>query len=391
MRVCIISFKECWVDERGRWCSDGGFPLQVSAVASLFEAATIVITRGPAQHGGQPLPPDAEIVAIRQPHGEDARRKLSVVSQLPYYAWMLGRHIARADAVHVPLPGDISLLGLVLALTMRKPVIARYGGSWRATALTTPMNRVTKWLMRRFAGGRNVMLVTGNGPRPPAPHMHWIFSTAVSRTELTRAAEVSRALSAPPHLAYVGRLSPEKGVHNLIEVVARLAESGFTPMPRVTLVGGGPQRAALEQLCLARGCARHLTFAGQVDRADLSRILAKADLCVQPSLTEGFSKAWMDAMAHGLPLVTSEVGAAREVVGEASERGWLVPPGDLDALERTLRHVLTDEVDWGPMRARCRAYVEGRTLEAWATEIGQRCAAQWQCAFDGGALARMEA
>ena len=120
-----------------------------------------------------------------------------------------------------------------------------------------------------------------------------------------------------------------------------------------------------------------IVFAGQVDRFELSRQLSKADLCVQPSLTEGFSKAWLDAMAHALPVLASDVGAARSVIGSDGERGWLVPPGDVQALAIALRRVLRGPVDWPALRRRCRQYAESCTLESWAQQIGEICARQW--------------
>ncbi|HET9985618.1 MAG TPA: glycosyltransferase family 4 protein, partial [Longimicrobiales bacterium] len=109
----------------------------------------------------------------------------------------------------------------------------------------------------------------------------------------------------------------------------------------------------------------------------LGRELAAADLCVHPSLTEGFCKAWLDAMAFGLPVLTTAVGAAEAVVGAAGERGWLVAPGRPEALAAGIRRVLTAPVDWPSLRRRCRAYAEAHTLEDWAERIARSCARQW--------------
>lgn len=387
-RVCAISFKECWQDSEGTWYSNGGFPLQMRAIASLFDSMTLLITRREKPgEGALPLPAGADIVVLRQPAGSNLRRKLSVAASLFYYLRTIARHVRQADVVHVPLPGDIPLLGMLVALALRKRLIVRYGGSWAANQQTTPMNRVTRALMRRFAGGRNVMLATGEGETPPAPGMRWIFATALSAEEL-RAIQPApdRGLSDPPRLVYIGRLSPEKGVANLIEAVALLDREGFRPRPEVTLIGSGPERASLEARVDALGCPSRIRFAGQLDRAGLSAELQRADLCVQPSLTEGFSKAWLDAFAHGLPVLASEVGAARSVIGANGERGWLAPPGDVRALARQIRCALTGTTDWPALRRRCIGFAQDRTLEAWAREIGQVCAQQWNMALVDGKI-----
>jgi glycosyltransferase involved in cell wall biosynthesis len=380
MRVCAISFKECWRDGSGRWHSSGGFPVQMTAIASLFDEMTLVTVEGAPQQGGVPLPAHVRVVPLRRPAGHDTRRKLSVMFQLPYYLRTIARQVRRADVVHVPLPGDIPLLGLYVALGMRKRVLARYGGSWTSTSQTTMMNRVTRASIRAAAGGRNVVLVTGAGTATPGPNMHWMFATAIGRDEVAGVRpDLDRGLSSPPRLVYVGRLSPEKGVSVLIDAMARLREGALTgdAMPRLTLIGDGPQRAALEAMVTRRGCDDVIRFAGQFNRAELVDELQRSDVCVLPSLTESFCKARLDAMMCGVPVVTTEVGFGREIVGADGERGWVVPSGDASALAATLRQVLQAPNDWPAMRRRCRHFTEAFTVEAWAAQIGRICAAQW--------------
>jgi glycosyltransferase involved in cell wall biosynthesis len=241
------------------------------------------------------------------------------------------------------------------------------------------MNRVIRACMRRYAGGRNVMLATGEGDAPPAPGISWIFATALSAADLRRITpRTDGALARPPQLIYAGRLSHEKGVDVLVHAIAQLAGEGTTPIPRLTVAGDGPERAPLESLARTLGCAACITFAGQLDRDALSRQLSAADLCVQPSRSEGYSKAWLDAFAHGLPVLTSRVGAAERVIGGDGERGWLVPPDDVPALTATLARVLGGGIEWAALRRRCRSYVEGRTVDAWARRIAERCAEQWR-------------
>lgn len=386
MRLCAIAFKPCWQDQNGRWLSEGGHPLQMAAISSLFDAMTLVINRRKRPGtGGMPLPPDAEIIALRSPAGNDFRRKMSVALGLPYYLTALVRIIRRADVVHTAVPSDIGLLGILIALFLRKKLIVRYSGSWVATEQTTMTNRITRTLMRLYAGGRNVMLATGEGEVPPAPGITWLFSTALSDRDLREAEpQCDRGLRTPPRLAYVGRLSGEKGVANLIGAFGLLDREGFQPLPEITIIGDGPERISLERQASALPCGAMIRFAGQLDRSELKAILSQVDFCVQPSLTEGFSKAWLDAFVHGLPVLASDVGAAGPVIGRNRERGWLVPPGDIPALAAALRAVINGPVEWPAVRRSCRAYAEGRTLEAWSRAIGELSANQWKLKFVDG-------
>jgi glycosyltransferase involved in cell wall biosynthesis len=363
--------------------STGGFPLQMAAIGAMFDRVTLVVTESIAQTGGLPLPAGAEVVGLREPRGADKVRKLSVITQLGYYLREISLHVRHADVVHVPVPGDVSFLGLALALAHRKRLIARYGSSWAVTSQTTHMQRVTRACMRAFAGGRNVMIATGVGTLPPAPGMRWLYATSLTQSELAATRPTfDRGLSDPPRLVYLGRLSLEKGVSYLLRALAHLRKTGFQPLPVLSILGDGPERRTLEAATRDLGLTDLVRFAGHLDRVQLNEQLKSVDLCVQPSLTESLCKAWLDALAHGLPLVLSNVGAAASVVGLAGERGWLFPAGDDVALADLLRRVLTTDENWPALRRRCRAFVEGRTLEAWAREIGEMCATQW-----GGVLA----
>lgn len=348
------------------------------AIGSLFDAMDLLIVGSGPKDGGLPLPEQARIFPFRRPTGDDTRRKVSVVCNLNYYMGTILRYCREADVVHVPPPGDLQFLGMLAALWLRKKLIVRYCGSWEPTAQTTMMNRVTRLMMRSFAGGRNVMLATGGGERLPGKKVGWIFASALSEAELEGIkVDLDRAVSMPPRLVYAGRLSPEKGVAVLIRALAEMKRRGFALMPRLLVAGDGPERLDLERLARELGCGSEIQFAGQLNRADLSCAFQQSDLCVQPSLTEGYSKAWLDAMAHGVPVVASDVGAARAVIGREGERGWIVAPGEVEVLREQLERIICGKVEWGELRRRCCEFVRSQTLEEWARTVERACHRQW--------------
>jgi glycosyltransferase involved in cell wall biosynthesis len=380
MRVCVISFKVCWRDEGGAWRSDGGFPSQMHAIGSIFDAMTLMVVEGRPRAGGLLLPPAAQVVPLASPTGADLRRKLSVGARMPSYLVRMARQVRRADVVHTPLPGDLAFLGMLTALGLRRRLIARYGGSWAATSESTMMNRVTRQCMRLFAGGRNVMLATGVGAEPPAPGVHWVFSTAISSRELAEVQpDLTRGASEPLRVIFAGRLSPEKGLLYLLEAMALLRARGDLGdrIPQLTLAGDGPQREELVRTARALGVDDLIHFAGQLDRISLLTEMCRSDVCVLPSLTEGFCKALIDGMVCGLPAIATEAGSAGTVVGRAAERGWLVPYRDPAAIADALRRLVLQPPDWPALRRRCREFTEGLTIEAWAAEIARRCSLQW--------------
>lgn len=124
----------------------------------------------------------------------------------------------------------------------------------------------------------------------------------------------------PPHVLYVGRLSPEKGILDFLE-----ASEG---MPRV-IVGDGPLRARVPE---ARGF---------VPPAELGRYFERAAVVCVPSRREGFGMVAREAMAYGRPVVASAVGGLTDDVIDG-ETGRLVPAEKPDALRAALTELLED-------------------------------------------------
>ena len=376
MPVCVVTFKECWRDADGVWLTDGGFPGQMAALASVFGPMTIVICEIPPRAGGSPLPATARVVPLARPRGHDWRRKLSFLTRVPDYSRTIRREIGGADVVHVPLPGDIPLLGMAIAIAERKRIFARYCSSWETNTQTTLWNRLTKSWMRALAGGKHVMLATGADADFPADGVRAVFATSITDNEVKR---VQPDLDRPPgavlRLSFAGRLSREKGIRFLIEAIASLRAQTDAPRVELEIMGDGPLRAELEALA-RRIDATSVRFLGQLNRGALLDRLQQSDVCVLPSLSESYCKARLDAMLCGTPVITTPVGSGRAIAGPNGERGLLVPVGRADAIADAVRRAAAWD-DWPARRARCRRFAEQHTLERWAEEIARRCRDRW--------------
>jgi len=133
---------------------------------------------------------------------------------------------------------------------------------------------------------------------------------------------------------------PFKGLLPLVESLAKLR----TERPEAHLVVVGrlraesPVAAAIERL----GISDAVTFESGVSDNRMVDLYAEANVAVVPSLYEGFSLPAVEAMACGVPLVTTTGGALPEVVGEDGVTGLLVPPGDVGALAIAIDRILGD-------------------------------------------------
>ena len=154
-------------------------------------------------------------------------------------------------------------------------------------------------------------------------------------------------------VAYVGRLSHEKGVDVLLRAWPLLLAR--VPGTELLLAGDGPARPALEGLVLELGLTRSVHLLGAVTAPE--EVLRAADAAVLPSRTEGLPVALLEAMASGLPVVATAVGGTPEVVDPCT--GQLVPPGEPAALAHALERALcTEQARAAAVRARARVEMQ---------------------------------
>jgi glycosyltransferase involved in cell wall biosynthesis len=173
-------------------------------------------------------------------------------------------------------------------------------------------------------------------------------------------AEARAATQLPQAATIVGivaTLRSWKGHRYLIEAVAALGR----PDVELVVVGDGPQRAALEALARERNLPVH--FPG--NRDDVASWLQSFDVFCLPSYAnEGVPQALMQAMACGLPVVTTDVGSIGEIVADG-ETGVMVAPQDAESLRTALAALLDD----APRRQRLGKAAAARARERFGEAL----------------------
>jgi glycosyltransferase involved in cell wall biosynthesis len=147
----------------------------------------------------------------------------------------------------------------------------------------------------------------------------------------------------PPEVLYAGRLSPEKGVEDLVEAAAGM---------KLVVAGDGPLRAGVPAAL------------GFVPHDELDRLYARAAVVACPSRREGFGVACLEAMAHARPVVATGVGGLLDLVVDG-ETGLVVPPRDPAALRAALERLLAD----GELRRRLGAAGRERARERFSWDV----------------------
>ncbi|HRO13683.1 MAG TPA: glycosyltransferase family 4 protein [Paracoccus sp. (in: a-proteobacteria)] len=140
----------------------------------------------------------------------------------------------------------------------------------------------------------------------------------------------------PPTLVAVGRFSEQKGFGLLMRAMQRLRAT--RPDLRLVLVGDGELRPAIEAEAIRADVGDSLRLTGWQDQAGVRRAMAQAHALVVPSFAEGLPVVIMEAMAMGRPVLSTWVAGIPELV-IPGDCGWLVPPGDVDALAGAMQTV----------------------------------------------------
>ncbi len=141
-------------------------------------------------------------------------------------------------------------------------------------------------------------------------------------------------------LLSVGRLEANKGFHVLLDALAHpVLKRALPPRWRWVLVGDGPMRGWLAHQVAAAGLGDRVVFAGRVDTDDLHGWYEAAGFFVHPTLYEGSSLVTLEAMAHRRAVVATRAGGLADKV-RPGVNGWLVDPGNADALATAIRDAL---------------------------------------------------
>src|SRR5579859_2325266 len=186
-----------------------------------------------------------------------------------------------------------------------------------------------------------------------------------------------------PFLLYAGRISPQKNVVRMIEAFSalktELEKDQAYPDLKLIIIGddlsGNPD---LRRTVIRSGVQNDVRFLGFIPIEVLRTFYDEAKIFVFPSLYEGFGLPPLEAMAHGTPVVTSNVSSLPEVVGNAAV---LVNPENIFEIMRALRRVLTDQALRDRMKE--RGYQQA-TKFSWELSVRRILDVYRQIAGDGG-------
>jgi glycosyltransferase involved in cell wall biosynthesis len=273
--------------------------------------------------------------------------ELHMPSPLGTIDWLWRNDITR---VELATPGPMGIVGLLAARLMRLPVTASYHtelcGLTRVLSSNHLVHKSARWLSAWFYGAVDRVFAFSESSRRrllelgvPAERIEHVpvaidpqeFSPCFAHADSYRALGIEAGNERV--VLTVGRLSREKNLPIIIEAIGRLQS---TIRPVLVIVGDGPERAALERLCVDRP---YVVFAGLQVGDHLKRLYATASAFVFASRIDTLGLATMEAMSSGVPVVVPSDAAIAELVvdgvsGSCYEFGV---DGLVDALKRVLQ------------------------------------------------------
>jgi glycosyltransferase involved in cell wall biosynthesis len=143
-----------------------------------------------------------------------------------------------------------------------------------------------------------------------------------------------------PYILYAGNIKPHKNVDRLIEAYSILRRRGFEQVKLLIIGDQISKYPNLRRLVHRFQLHQHVRFFGFVPDATLGALYRMASAFVFPSLYEGFGLPPLEAMASGVPVITSNVSSLPEVVGDAA---LLIDPLDAGAIAEAIARVLSDD------------------------------------------------
>jgi len=305
----------------------------------------------------------------RRPDESLLERSLERLAGWWRYAWLTLRE--RPDLVQLntafnrrALVRDVGYA--FLARLLRQRLFLKLHGS-DSDALAT-RSRFWRWMTRStFAGAAGIGVLSSEEKHDfvaagyPDDRFH-VVKNAVDATPFARAVWPRPG---PPRLLFIARMVEGKGLLDVVRAARILRDSGRDV--RLTCVGDGPARRACEALAHELGLGEAVHFTGFVPEAQAARFYLESWILVLPSRAEGFSMSIFQAVAAGLPVLTTRIRAAADYLREPDNVLW-VEPSDPERLAARAAWLLDHPDAMAAMSRNNRALASAFAAEIVARE-----------------------
>jgi glycosyltransferase involved in cell wall biosynthesis len=355
----------------------GPYTREIELWADLFPQ---VIIAAPCRNVKPPsdcLPLEREniqIVPQLERGGDTWQKKLVQVLSLPLIALKLVRVLQRADAIQVRCPGNLGLLGVMLAPLFSRYRVAKYAGQWIGYPGESLSNRLQRYILSSN-WWKSPVLVYGRWPKQPK-HIIPFFTSMMSDEQVEHAQKLSRArdqIHQPLRLLYSGRLVSAKRINILIDCVKILIDQGLSVTLKI--VGDGPLRNELEAHVGKLNLSSDIQFEGAFPYNEALRWNEWADCLVLASRhSEGWPKVVAEAMCYGVIPIVVNHGQLPEMI---NGRGYLLSEGTPQEFAETIVKIISLKNDALEIGKKASIWAAKYSLSSMGIELRSVLTREW--------------
>lgn len=283
--------------------------------------------------------------------------------------WIIRQGIrnSRPQAV-ISFIDQMNIVALFVSIGLKIPIIV----SERTDPFMVPLGNIWKKLRKLLYPWAAAVVVQTERAREYFSERIQKRITVIPNAVPGPPEKIDKRNNSEPMLVAMGRLSPEKGYDILFQAFALVHKKH--PAWKLTVIGEGPLRDELEMLRNDLGLQNAIQMPGWSDTPQ--EYLAQAKLFVMASRFEGFPNALCEAMACGLPVVSTETAGTRAIVRPEID-GLLIPAEDVKALVAALDRMLTDPKLRKNMGDRAvevtERFSEKKIMKCWEQVLTQVC------------------
>jgi glycosyltransferase involved in cell wall biosynthesis len=363
---------------------EGSFARYVDSLAPYFDEIVLCVPvrREPSGAGTAIRSTNVRLAGLADFDGP-----VQFYLRLPGAIVRLARFVREIDLLHCRIPTPAAVFAFALARAFGKPAFVLVVGDLQALLPSMPYRGIKRLLWRAYTAceERGVQWMTtrslafANGGALAAKHArpgHAVIQTQTTTIDGDEiAAREDTCAASRVRLLTVSRIDPRKGLRVLPEVIRLLVARGFDV--DLAIIGpavGAPgevERAAIEAAAENLGVAGRLTLTGPVPLDELMPLYRHYDLFALPTLPgEGIPRVLLEAMAAGLPVVTTRVAGIPSLVTHG-QNGLLVDEPSAEQVAGAIARVLTDPALRRRLIARGYETARAFTLQAQAARMMQ--------------------
>ncbi len=355
MTLGILYHMPFWQTADGAlWEAEGSFARYVDSIAPYFDRVILAVP----------------VFDTPPASGSRVRAANVTLAPLPYFPgprqfypklWSMRRRLRhwvdQCDVIHLRVPSPAAIFAFRIAEARRKPIFLLVVGDYEALLPHLGYRGIKKFLFGRYVAFEEWALrymtrralTFANGAALRAKHeragatVHETKTTTLSLSDVSSRTDTCTGPTV--RLLCVSRIDPRKGLRSLPAVVSALTAAGHDVTldivgPPIGLIGES-ERDAIVREAARLGVADRVTLRGPVALDQLLPLYRDFDLFVLPTRPgEGIPRVLMEAMAGGVPIVTTDVSGISSLI-TSGENGLLVPEGSTPAMVEGLRSLLS--------------------------------------------------